>query len=886
MVTTPPTARASGRIHVDVEAANVEKRLAPVFEYLNRYLPSSDDDGNGEIGDALHAAVKDAIDAARGGLRDARSLVFSALFFAWVASTPIVAPRDPFLATSKWKLPTGLFVLLVKKSGLEQNLRAKLRDDVPPHVSKYLDAELQGYDIEFIHESEGSKKLDENTVEESKPMSPRPLKVAAESDEGEAASPCGRCFAVVNEWLLLNEFATGDRISSAVESIKRIVREYGGEGRLTASMLLSSNAFHSARRAISRSDVSREKHLKVEQELIAILNRITTRRDGGRSEKTEHRSDDGLALAIDLLSPLLREPEMTLSRLVHTAAVHSSQAPFLVSAFTALPGLAMLKLEPTHAPFILEVLVRVLRNPPLELRGFNQLAGIKNLTVALFGEHAKEEESLGFFGHRFLAPRRSILDPRETLLLVLFPILVAGGSTSPSSNIDEGEVGASGSEGEMCALQILRALLVGDDASGATDVDPPLSSSGLKLLESTFPGAVLLSLGSYVDSRGADSIGSSPTDLTGCSGSSSCRGAPERTRDLAASLLRSCVRALEISIRRRLKNSDDPEFTSLLHSLAVADATAAVRLTWHTRIVMERVMGPARNLHPLPKRTPPTAPKFQDMGFGSPTGVTSFALALADLMRLCAMRAVSTVDLVDLLRGERTTGVTEGILGSEVLAGRIETIENAESPSLLRAALLMASSLALPTCTMKEFGVVQRELLPKILLLISRSENSGNSENTTAEVLWVNSSVVDFLSRVLLTHISGSKSRASTNSDRELEVFSRQLATAAVAGNEKLAFNVETEANVATVAGVFQNLKSLHAALLQVTALETEALEKKSREKAKDILLNAVLKLVGVLSAIGLQLEVEKLFDYFPEEQCKKQVLTACQSKTGRRNSK
>ena len=71
-----------------------------------------------------------------------------------------------------------------------------------------------------------------------------------------------------------------------------------------------------------------------------------------------------------------------------------------------------------------------------------------------------------------------------------------------------------------------------------------------------------------------------------------------------------------------------------------------------------------------------------------------------------------------------------------------------------------------------------------------------------------------------------------------------------------------------------------------MTALETEALEKKSREKAKDILLNAVLKLVGVLSAIGLQLEVEKLFDYFPEEQCKKQVLTACQSKTGRRNSK
>ena len=36
-----------------------------MFEYLNRYLPSSDDDGNGEIGDALHAAVKDAIDAGR-----------------------------------------------------------------------------------------------------------------------------------------------------------------------------------------------------------------------------------------------------------------------------------------------------------------------------------------------------------------------------------------------------------------------------------------------------------------------------------------------------------------------------------------------------------------------------------------------------------------------------------------------------------------------------------------------------------------------------------------------------------------------------------------------------------------------------------------------------
>ena len=139
----------SSRRYIDVEVRNVETRLSPVFEYLLSLYTGADDELHGaakgtqktEVEALLSTAVQDSLKAARGGFLDAQTLLLDALFFAWVKDMTIAIQCDPFLARSKWRLSTRMFVSLVKDAGLECHLKRKLHS-VPEHAFQHLTTEL------------------------------------------------------------------------------------------------------------------------------------------------------------------------------------------------------------------------------------------------------------------------------------------------------------------------------------------------------------------------------------------------------------------------------------------------------------------------------------------------------------------------------------------------------------------------------------------------------------------------------------------------------------------------------------------------------------------------------------------------------------------------
>ena len=985
---------------VDVDVANLEKRLGAVFEYLRYFTPPGGHGGaeeqlEEEVRAVVSSAVKDAMEAARGGFHDARALVLGALFFAWVKDMPSVAvPCDPFLAHSRWKLSTDLFVSLVKDAGLEADLRRQLQN-IPEHASRKLTVALDGaFSFPGIPDDEAHQQFVSSEksggglppphgVPNVSPggvgdrlMSAPPVAAAPHHTfRGEAWSQCKQS---VSRWRRLNISSSsndnGD-VASAVDSVRRAVQECALGGRLTGSMLLCSSGYHAARSAMRMTDKSRR--AAAEHELIAIMNRITggaswplganEQGQGNTSSSSAAAAEVGnnnIVLAAEILSPLLTAPQMTLSRLVHIAAKHSSQAPFLLSAFSAQPGVARLQLAPSEPPLILTALARMLRNPPSELRGLNQLAGIKNFAVALLPQKqsvlptrvgepaaAREAKEVGVgFGQRLAIPRRSHLDAREALLVTVLPAL----STASFWQTNFGnEKDAGSGEGEFRALEILCSLLIGDGANAAdfADVtasattglkeDFPLSPSGIKLLKATFPGGFLLALASYVDSRGADRIGfSSPVDGSSALGSNldaiASRVAPERTRDLATSLLLSCVKALDGSLFNgcQVSTAAVKGSASVLTSLAAADAAAATQISWHTRLLLEPVMGKARKLHPDPLRTAPPAPAPEGRGFGwvvettaalrddNTGGVARVAVAFADVIRLCSIRALRASDVMDHIRGwqqqqeqQQHAAVPDGGKGLEpplgtkaVLDGIATAIrENAESPSTLRSGLLMACVMTLPTCTMKEFGIVLRGFLPQVLLLISKGGGSASEEESKSHsgggggitppssTIGIAQLLVDLLTRVFLMHVSSITRRETKHN--HINILARQLATAAVVtDNQRLSSATasfveagkhestsipsppeekQTETSyVLAAAGVFHSLKCVSAALLWVAALPDGFRASSARSEA--ILSAAVLKLVGALSGLGLQPEVLNIFHNYPEGNVKSQVKAAC----------
>ena len=899
----------SGWRYVEVDVANLEKRLSPVFEYLVHFSLADAPKDSGaaqtkaqeeDVRKLLSSAVQGALRAAHGGFLDAHALVLDALFFAWVECMPMVTPCDPFLARGRWRLSTDLFVSLVKDAGLEGDLERKLRN-VPEHALQYLAAELS--DTVSSDISDGSARdMSGRSLEDG-------LQQKCDNVADEIFALTAPTYNLRGEaWFLYKQSlsqwerpntssSTASELVSALDVARRGKHKFAQSGRLTGSMLLCSSRFHTSRNVV-RSEESR--HATVERELIAVLNRITGEMCHGIKQDRAVFSSanvDGAFLAAELLNPLLTAPQMTLSRLVHVAAKHSSQAPFLLSAFSALPGLARLQIEPTEPPLMLTVLANVLRNPPSELRGFNQLSGITKFATALFQKRELAEmhdsavkvERAALcqvnFGQLLAIPRRSHLDPREGLLVTVLPSLLSAFFWQTNGNgRDANELGRS--EGDFRALEILNSLLIGHNKESTGLNDSSLSSCGLKLLQATFPGGFLLTLASYIDYRGADRVGVSPSSSGDSWNRASLKATPERTRDLATSLLRSCVKGLREAPPFDTTTADRSSALSVLTSLAFADAAAATQLTWHTRLLLEPVMGEVRKLHTQPQRSPPTAPRFEDRGFVSTEGsgeTARLAVAFADLIRLCTTGALRTADVVDqLLREKHNTAadLTEP-LGAEYGVYGITLVRNATSPASLRSALLMACAWTLPTCTMKEFGVVLSGFLPKVLSLVTtarskQSEAAAGGDAPDAVILQL--TVVDFLARVLLTCMSDVKACVSGVHSRQVaetvQTLSRQFATAVNVAEHPLQLGNEASSNdVLDAAIAFQNLKYLAAILLRV-----EALPEGSLRHSKDILLSAALNQIQKVGAC-MQYEMNILFSRFPETSQSKHIFLSATSR-------
>ena len=776
-------ARASLR---DVGMQNLEKRLGPLFEYLHmRNERDAESEDDSDVICVVVSCGQEALEAARGGLHDAKALVCDAFFCAWVSHAPSigVTPGDPFAARSLWRLSLKQFEAAVQELNLQRELRDTLRR-VPKGAARKIIALLD----DSFFSSDGGASVSNNDGDSSS-------RAETETD--------GRI-------LLRSEDAvpSSHEVAHDVDILLESVRQATRDNLFTCAKLAGTSLLCS-----QRYRVSREKHLSeasdtnsAERELIAVLNRI--RGDADAASKR-----DAWALAVELVQLLLTSPETTFTHLARVASTNTSQASLLLSAFSAQPGIIRMQMDPHEPTGMMMEIARLLHKPPAELKGFHALEGIQTLIETLcqpqesFSDAKDSDER---FGKRRLAlPSRSQLDHRHVLLFIVFPAL--------SLTVDETD-----SEFEFWALRILQTLLTGfdGDATGDAEASIACSPSGTRLLRATYPGSILLALASRMDSRSGSVV--------------------ERTRELAARLLRCCVTALNSG------NLDGEEDVSTLESLAHADAEAATRLSWHTRILMETLMHRVRQTRPNPTRSPPAAPSPGPKG-----DVGATASALADMILLCATQFLRGDDMMDLIHGKRSA---EGNL-KEI----IEYFRDCSRSSLkLRGALLEACTTLLPRLTAREFDVVQQEALPRLLGFV---QGVPEGDKEFREPL-----MVDFLTRVSLTLMD------ALGKNRDIETVSRQLSSAATTDNDASAMDGEHHTDVDFLATTFHSLTCVSMVLSQMTT--------HSSEKAKDILLNVAMELAGKLcDNESMVSEVAQLFEACPDERCKHHILAVCNTK-------
>lgn len=795
------TMARTGR-HMDVGVSDVDKRLAPLFEFLLQGSRGSRDGGdssgavdNGrtDFVDLVVRTVKDTLEATRGGFHDADALVFNALFFAWTSTlSEVSAPRDPFSMRSKWKLSTKQFVAAVKGSGLDAELRRKLRG-VPDHVHLKLAAELLGK-FESSPFVDGTEPVIEEALIGGDEHADMVTNLTYEVLDSERN---------LSDCLRLDPSSSENEISHAMETVQHAARDRSGSAELAVSMVLCSSRLQCMRDAALKRQYDGARDA-AERELIAALNRM-----GGLSH--DGVVNGARSLAPELVCSLLLSPEKTLSRLVCVASEHASQTPLLLSALSAQPGISRMHRKGVAIPLILEQLTATLRRAPVELGSTNHLGGLMGFVSALCtGADCEPGEDVpGLFGERLVKPRRSHLEQREVLLFIVLPVMCHDGEVSPGL--------------EFGALQLLHSLLTGVESQLSDNEDISLSQRGVELLRATFPGSILYGLGRFMD-----------RDVNKSS---------DICRDLACSILRSCVAALRASL-----SSSHYGIPSVIASIALADANAGGLLTWRTRMLMEPLFAIVRKLHPKPKRSPPAAQTFDRGGA---------VAAFSDLIVLCGAQFFGPDDLVEQWRGHQQS--------SESLREVFESVSLSKLGSQtfqLRQALLEACAITLPTCTLFEFEVVVQRFLRRALCVVSES---GTFDDLASHPM-----IVDFLTRVLLLQMS------INGVGRESETLSRQLAAVAVkVDGWALPLVTEGDANVVSIAVTFRSLECLSVALLQTV--------KMSSSKTQTILLNATLRLIGKLCGRPLQMEreVEEIFHTFPDGECKQHIMAACRADVG-----
>ena len=390
-------ARASLR---DVGMQNLEKRLGPLFEYLRmRYERDAENEDDSDVIRAVVSCGREALEAARGGLHDAKALVFDAFFFAWVSHAPSigVTPGDPFAARSLWRLSLKQFEAAVQELNLRRELRDTLRR-VPDATSRKIIALLD----DSLFSSDGKASASDGN---------EGLSRRAETENNGRVSL--RC-----EDAVPSSHEVPHDVDFLLESVRQATRDnLFTRAKLAGTSLLCSERCRESREK-HRSEASDTNN--AERELIAVLNRI--RGDADAASKR-----DAGALAVELVQLLLTSPETTLTRLARVASTNTSQASLLLCAFSAQPGIIRMQMDPHEPPRMLMEIARLLHKTPAELKGFRALEGLKTLIEAL----CQPRESLSDandggerFGKRRLAlPSRSLLDHRHVLLFMVIPAL-------------------------------------------------------------------------------------------------------------------------------------------------------------------------------------------------------------------------------------------------------------------------------------------------------------------------------------------------------------------------------------------------------------------------------------------------------------------------------
>merc|ERR1712216_337574 len=140
------------------------------------------------------------------------------------------------------------------------------------------------------------------------------------------------------------------------------------------------------------------------------------------------------------------------------------------------------------------------------------------------------------------------------------------------------------------------------------------------------------------------------------------------------------------------------------------------------------------------------------------------------MILLCATQFLRGDDMMDLIHGIRSADGN--------LKDIIERVRDCSGSSLqLRRALLEACATILPRLTAREFDVVLREALPRLLGFV---QGAPEGDQGSCGPL-----VVDFLTRVALVQME------SSGKNRDIETVSRQLASAATRDNDASAINRE-----------------------------------------------------------------------------------------------
>mmetsp|Transcript_8598 Transcript_8598/g.33806 ORF Transcript_8598/g.33806 Transcript_8598/m.33806 type:complete len:831 (-) Transcript_8598:2243-4735(-) len=803
----------------DVDVSNCERRMAPWFDYLRRHASESS-------GKTATLSLGNILEALRGGFRNTKSLLFDALFFAWVNRMSLTVHDDCFLEKVGWKLTTTQFARAVEALGVEELLLVKL-GDVPQYIARHLKAELEEIRSELqVHKSTRIKELKGKFSRDRFP-------------HGSIVDKClstevTLCKRAIRMWLQLNMMTLAVSDSLAIKNItRRALIQCKECGRMTGALLLSSDRFQTARISFRNFEQKGSRR----QELISILNQIT---DDDTLVANPRQNNDLTIIVDSLWDHFYVDPEGFLIHLLSIARKHSSQASMILSAISHLPGLSAYRLQPEKPVSILTALSRMFRKSISESSNVSRLMsshkadGLHRIALWLIQKPRASlvTASSDIFGYALGTPFRAGMDPREALLTNILPALLSNSISS------------------WCALQMLYSMLYACDV--IKDGDAKLSSRGIKLMQATFPGGILLALASCLESSNTDDRLDSSHHL------SLTRSSHERSRDLAARLLTDCV--------EELAHRHSQLSTPVLHSLAECDDIAQAKASWHVRLLLEPILQKVRG-------TPSSSTKRENFGScelsseGSleaarqHSGVLKLAKALADLIKLNQLRAFETLNFGEMLTGTEPRAPKQDRQKMEIISRKIEILRSSKTVGEFRCALLMACAAKIPYLTAEEMDSLFHGILTELVVHISiwKVKARENSEQI----------VIDLLSRVLRFKANEMNREVRPVDYSEMENLSRHLATKAVETYTKL---ISTERSKgSTAVKKLTILRSLQTALRQVVLIKSDY-----TAKPISILLNACLRLMGELMLEGLANELMEMFRDFPEHECKQHIMCIC----------